>query len=59
LWRRSRSETIAIVVAFLLDVVWMIWLVVVAWIPAVLIGEGGGGVPMCGGGHGRERGSRT
>lgn len=27
----SRTETIAIVVAFVLDMVWMIWLVVVAW----------------------------
>jgi hypothetical protein len=27
----SRTETIAIVLAFVLDVVWMTWLVVVAW----------------------------
>jgi hypothetical protein len=27
----SKTETIAIVLAFLLDLVWMIWLVVVAW----------------------------
>jgi hypothetical protein len=27
----SRTETIAIVAAFVLDLVWMTWLVVVAW----------------------------
>jgi Domain of unknown function (DUF4386) len=27
----SRTETIAIVLAFVLDLAWMIWLVVVAW----------------------------
>ena len=27
----SRTETIAIVLAFVLDMAWMIWLVVVAW----------------------------
>ena len=27
----SRTETIAIVLAFALDLVWMIWLVIVAW----------------------------
>ena len=27
----SRTETIAIVLAFVVDLAWMIWLVVVAW----------------------------
>ncbi|HET7564099.1 MAG TPA: hypothetical protein VFJ96_03845 [Gemmatimonadaceae bacterium] len=27
----SRTETITIVLAFVLDLAWMIWLVVVAW----------------------------
>jgi Domain of unknown function (DUF4386) len=43
----SRTETIAIVLAFVLDLAWMIWLVVVAWRmqdsePRRLADEGGG-----------------
>ncbi|HZA22751.1 MAG TPA: DUF4386 family protein [Dehalococcoidia bacterium] len=36
----SRTETIAIVLAFVLDLVWMIWLVVVAWRMQVKSGSG-------------------
>jgi hypothetical protein len=42
----SRTETIAIVLAWVLDLAWMIWLVVVAWrmrdaAPGRLADEGG------------------